>query len=486
MALPTDAALPLADLKVLDFSWAGVGPITVKYLADHGATVVRVESHARYDVVRLGPPWHDGKPGIERSQFYASYNTSKLGLALDLSKPEARAIARRLAAWADVVVESYTPRVMRAFGLAFEDLRAVNPRLVMLSTCLQGQTGPYAEFPGFGQLAAALSGFYEIAGWADRAPAPPYGAYTDYVVPRLAATALLAAVDHQRRTGEGQHLDVSQVEAALHFLAPRAPRPRAHGPGRDARREPERPRRAARRLPVRGRRPVDRAQRAWRGGVARAVRRARRARLARGCALLDARRARRARRGARRAGGRGDALPRCERARGPAAGGRDRGRRRRERARPARRSRARRLGLLPVARASGAPAGALRGPRAAPGGDAGEAPLGGAGARRAHRARAARGARHDGGRDRAADRRAGGLVARSRAGAAPSGACVPCRQRGDAHPGAHARRMERAPRGHGACSARRVPPCSYARGRHGARRALRGRGAVRARAAPFA
>src|SRR5213083_2082800 len=195
MALPTDPALPLADLKVLDFSWAGVGPITVKYLADHGATVVRVESHARYDVVRLGPPWHDGKPGIERSQFYASYNTSKLGLALDLSKPEARAIARRLAAWADVVVESYTPRVMRAFGLAFEDLRAVNPRLVMLSTCLQGQTGPYAEFPGFGQLAAALSGFYEIAGWADRAPAPPYGAYTDYVVPRLAAPALL---DHER------------------------------------------------------------------------------------------------------------------------------------------------------------------------------------------------------------------------------------------------------------------------------------------------
>src|SRR5882724_3776338 len=164
MALPTDPALPLADLKVLDFSWAGVGPITVKYLADHGATVVRVESHARYDVVRLGPPWHDGKPGIERSQFYASYNTSKLGLALDLSKPEARAIARRLAAWADVVVESYTPRVMRAFGLAYEDLRAVNPR--------------------------------------------------------LAATALLAAIDHQRRTGEGQHLDVSQVEAALHSLAP--------------------------------------------------------------------------------------------------------------------------------------------------------------------------------------------------------------------------------------------------------------------------
>jgi benzylsuccinate CoA-transferase BbsF subunit len=212
--------LPLADLKVLDFSWVGVGPITTKYLADHGATVVRVESHARLDVVRLGPPWHDAKPGIEQSQFYASYNTSKYGIALDLSRSEARAIARRLAGWADVVVESFTPHVLRGWGLGWDDLRAANPRLVMMSTCLQGQTGPHAEYPGFGQLMAALSGFYEISGWPDRAPAPPYGAYTDFIVPRLAATALLAAIDHQRRTGEGQYLDVSQFEASLHFLAP--------------------------------------------------------------------------------------------------------------------------------------------------------------------------------------------------------------------------------------------------------------------------
>jgi benzylsuccinate CoA-transferase BbsF subunit len=220
MALPTDPALPLADVKVLDFSWVGVGPITTKYLADHGATVVRVESHAHLDVVRLGPPWHDGKPGLEQSHFYADFNASKYGLALDLTKPEARAIARRLAAWADVVVESFTPRVMRGWGLGYEDLRAVNPGIVMLSTCLQGQTGPHADYPGFGQLMAALSGFYEISGWADRGPAPPYGAYTDFIVPRLAATALLAALDHRRRTGEGQYIDLSQFEASLHFLAP--------------------------------------------------------------------------------------------------------------------------------------------------------------------------------------------------------------------------------------------------------------------------
>ena len=212
--------LPLDDLKVLDFSWVGVGPITTKYLADHGATVVRIESHARLDVVRLGPPWHDAQPGLERSQFYASFNTSKYGIALDLARPEAREIARRLAAWADVVVESFTPRVMRGWGLGWEDLRQVNPRLVMLSTCLQGQTGPHALYPGFGQLMAALSGFYETSGWPDRAPAPPYGAYTDFVVPRLAAAALLAAIDHQRETGEGQYIDLSQFEASLHFLAP--------------------------------------------------------------------------------------------------------------------------------------------------------------------------------------------------------------------------------------------------------------------------
>jgi benzylsuccinate CoA-transferase BbsF subunit len=220
MGLPADPALPLADVKVLDFSWVGVGPITTKYLADHGATVVRVESHAHLDVARLGPPWHDAKPGPEQSHFYADWNTSKYGLALDLTKPEARDVARRLAAWADVVVESFTPRVMRAWGLAYDDLRTVNPGLVMLSTCLQGQTGPHADYPGFGQLMAALSGFYEISGWPDRAPAPPYGAYTDFIVPRLAASALLAALDHRRRTGEGQYIDLSQFEASLHFLAP--------------------------------------------------------------------------------------------------------------------------------------------------------------------------------------------------------------------------------------------------------------------------
>src|SRR5690606_10312195 len=92
--------------------------------------------------------------------------------------------------------------------------------LVMLSTCLFGQTGPLAQFAGFGNLAAAITGFYGLAGWPDRDPVGPYGAYTDYASPHLALATLLAALDRRRRTGQGQYLDFSQAEASIHFLAP--------------------------------------------------------------------------------------------------------------------------------------------------------------------------------------------------------------------------------------------------------------------------
>jgi benzylsuccinate CoA-transferase BbsF subunit len=90
----------------------------------------------------------------------------------------------------------------------------------MLSTCLMGQTGPLSRFAGFGSLAACSTGFYDLTGWPDRAPAGPFGAYTDTIAPRLTALAILAALEHRRRTGEGQYIDQSQAESALHFLGP--------------------------------------------------------------------------------------------------------------------------------------------------------------------------------------------------------------------------------------------------------------------------
>ena len=191
----------LEGVHILDFAWVGVGPITTKYFADNGAEVIRVESAARPDVLRIGPPWKDAMPGINRSQFFASFNTSKKGITLDLSKPKARELAKRLVPWADIIVESFTPKAMRNWGLDYENLRELRPDLIMLSTCMQGQTGPNALYPGFGQLMAALSGFYYISGYGPGSCAPPYGAYTDFIAPRFSTFALLAALDYRRRIG---------------------------------------------------------------------------------------------------------------------------------------------------------------------------------------------------------------------------------------------------------------------------------------------
>jgi crotonobetainyl-CoA:carnitine CoA-transferase CaiB-like acyl-CoA transferase len=210
----------LEGVHILDFAWVGVGPITTKYFADNGADVIRVESASHPDVLRIGPPWKDAMPGINRSQFFASYNTSKKGITLDLGEPKARDIAKRLVPWADIIVESFTPKAMRNWGLDYENLRELRPDLIMLSTCMQGQTGPNALYPGFGQLMAALSGFYYISGYGPGSCAPPYGAYTDFIAPRFSAFALLAALDYRGRTGKGQYIDMSQYEAAMQNLAP--------------------------------------------------------------------------------------------------------------------------------------------------------------------------------------------------------------------------------------------------------------------------
>jgi crotonobetainyl-CoA:carnitine CoA-transferase CaiB-like acyl-CoA transferase len=211
---------PFAGLKVWDMSWVGVGPLTARYLADYGATVIRMDNTVRIDVLRVNPPFLGGQSGVNRSQFYADFNASKMGLGLDLGNPAGREVALRLVEWCDVTLESFTPKTLHGFGLDYEVLREVNPSVVMLSTCMQGQTGPNRNYRGFGQLMGSLTGFYEVTGWPDRDPTMVYGAYTDFLCQRMCATALISALDHRRRTGEGQHIDVSQFEAALQFLGP--------------------------------------------------------------------------------------------------------------------------------------------------------------------------------------------------------------------------------------------------------------------------
>ena len=215
-----ERAAPLAGLKVLDFCWIYAGPLVTRALADFGATVVKLESSVRLDGSRGLAPFLDDDAGPETSLVFANANAGKLGITVDLERAEARPLLRDLVSWADVVVESFSPRAMKHWGLDYESARAINPGLVMLSTCLMGQSGPLAQFAGFGNLAGALCGYYSVTGWPDRPPVGPFGAYTDYFSPPCALTALLAALDHRRRTGEGQYIDFSQAESSLLGLAP--------------------------------------------------------------------------------------------------------------------------------------------------------------------------------------------------------------------------------------------------------------------------
>jgi crotonobetainyl-CoA:carnitine CoA-transferase CaiB-like acyl-CoA transferase len=213
-------ALPLCGLKVLDFMWVMAGPYTTRVLADYGASVVKLEAADPLDLVRVLPPFYGGAPGPENSASFGSLNAGKRSLSLDLRHPEARQLIVDLVHWCDVVTESFSPKVMKGLGLDYASLRAIKPDVIMLSTCLFGQTGPLASMAGYGTMGAAIAGLVQPTGWPDRPPCGPFGPYTYWLAPRFSVPALLAALEYRRRTGEGQYIDQAQAESALHFLTP--------------------------------------------------------------------------------------------------------------------------------------------------------------------------------------------------------------------------------------------------------------------------
>lgn len=210
----------LAHLKVLDLTHQLTGPLITKYLADFGATVVKMESSTRPDLTRVSQPFQGGKPGINLSGSFVNYNTNKLSLGIDLKRTEARPIIEKLIKWADVFVENLGPGAAAKLGLDYGTVSRMHPDIVMLSTSAQGQGGPSSSAPGYGWNLNGLTGFTDVVGWPDRPPVSPHVAYTDVVAPLYGVTALLAALDYRRRTGEGQYIDLSQLEAGLSFLAP--------------------------------------------------------------------------------------------------------------------------------------------------------------------------------------------------------------------------------------------------------------------------
>jgi len=212
--------MALEGIKVLDFSWAFAGPFISAYLGDYGAEVIKVESQSRLDLTRVTSPYKDGITGVNRSGCFLVANNSKYGISLNLRHPRASEITNKLIAWADIVVENFGAGVMERLGLGYDELKKINPEIIMLSATIQGRTGPHSTFAGYGWNTTAVTGIGNLTGWPDRSPVGTLQAYPDSVVPWFGAVAILAALDYRRRTGRGQYIDISQYETTCQFLAP--------------------------------------------------------------------------------------------------------------------------------------------------------------------------------------------------------------------------------------------------------------------------
>jgi crotonobetainyl-CoA:carnitine CoA-transferase CaiB-like acyl-CoA transferase len=213
--------MQLSGLRVLDFCWIGAGAFVTRILADLGAEVIKVESRSHPDNLRLSPPHKAGAKPLESSGYFASRNTSKKSLALNMSHPQARDIALEMAKQCSVVSNNFRPGVMEKWGLGYEQVAAVNPSIIYLAMPMQGSSGPHKDYIGFGSTISALCGLVGMAGLPGRAPIGTGTHYPDHVPnPGHALVAVLAAAFHRARTGEGQHIELAQIESTVNMLGP--------------------------------------------------------------------------------------------------------------------------------------------------------------------------------------------------------------------------------------------------------------------------
>lgn len=215
----TRSRMPLEGVRVADFTWVGAGSFTTKLLADHGADVIKVESRAKPDGIRLSPPFKDGISGVNRSGYFADRNTSKRSLALNLKTDDGQRLARRLVAESDIVANNFTPGVMDRLGLGWSDVQRINPRVIYLAMSMQGSTGPARDHLGYGLTIGSLVGLQHLTGLPEREPVGTGTNYPDHIPnPAHGAFAVLAALRHRRRTGEGQCIDLAQTEPTIAVL----------------------------------------------------------------------------------------------------------------------------------------------------------------------------------------------------------------------------------------------------------------------------
>ena len=215
-----DGSLPFAGIRVLDFGWAIVSPLTTRMLSIFGADVVKLEFRGRPDTLRMTGPYPQGHPSMDGSSVYVSINAGKRSLGIDINHPKGRELIHRMAAQADIVCENFTPGTAARLGYGYENFRAIRDDIIMMSLSMQGQTGPRADQPGLGNHLQAMSGLDYLTGFPDGRPQGPNQVLPDFVGPWMSIASLICALEHRRRTGEGQYLDISQREAIMLYLQP--------------------------------------------------------------------------------------------------------------------------------------------------------------------------------------------------------------------------------------------------------------------------
>ena len=204
-----NSKLPLEGVRVLDFTWMLAGPYATRMLADFGAEVIKVQSHK----IATGAEQND-------TAYFANWNRNKLGITLDLSRPEARELALDLVKKCDVVIENFTPRVMDNWGLNYEKLKQVNPGLVMVSMSGFGHSGPWRDYAALGPTEHALSGLTQLTSYVNGRPCGTGFAYADHISGLYASLAVLSALHRRERTGTGAYVDISEYEATCSLLGP--------------------------------------------------------------------------------------------------------------------------------------------------------------------------------------------------------------------------------------------------------------------------
>jgi benzylsuccinate CoA-transferase BbsF subunit len=209
-------SLPLEGIRVVDITIAWAGPGCAMMLSDMGAEVIKIENPALPDLYRRIEPFAEGKPGLNRAGSFAIFNRGKKDCLLDLKQPEGVEALKRLIEKSDILVENFSPRVMDGFGLGYSVLKEIKPNLIMISLSGYGATGPYSDSIAYGQMMEAYSGLDRIIGYAgDNSPKACGTIIADQVSSVFSAFAVLAALHHRDLTGEGQYIDLSEMEVLL-------------------------------------------------------------------------------------------------------------------------------------------------------------------------------------------------------------------------------------------------------------------------------